>query len=168
MSDASPSQISVFRQSPLQEAWIEFLGRYAFEWFCTFTFVEVTHPESAYKRFLWFVNQLNCRLYGRNWRRNPYGGVYWVNALEYQRRGVVHFHSLLGAPGDLNAMARRYEWKRFWCEIAGIARIERIDSAVNVTAYVSKYVVKGGELDLSRSLAAYVQQARMQLDTPQR
>ena len=39
-----------------------------------------------------------------------------------------------------------------WHELAGFARIEPIDTAAAVVAYVSKYVVKGGEIDMGGPL----------------
>ena len=39
-----------------------------------------------------------------------------------------------------------------WHELAGYARIEPIESAAAVSRYVSKYVVKGGEIDMGGPL----------------
>jgi hypothetical protein len=39
-----------------------------------------------------------------------------------------------------------------WNELAGFARIEAIRDSTAVRRYVSKYVVKGGELELGRPL----------------
>ena len=142
----------------VREAYIDFLTRFEFEWFATFTFRTDTHPESALKRFYLFASSLNSRLYGRNWQRDGKIGVYWVNAIERQKRGVIHFHALLAAPGNLNTQARRLFWMDFWFRLAGIARIERVDSNVDVAAYVSKYLTKGGDIEFSRSLRTYAKQ----------
>ena len=47
---------------------------------------------------------------------------------------------------------RRLTWMDRWHELAGYARIEKIDTADAVVRYVSKYVVKGGEIDLGGPL----------------
>jgi len=70
--------------------------------------------------------------------------VQWVRALEYQRRGVIHYHALLAGVQEL----RRLSWMDLWNELAGYARIEPIRDGSVVRRYVSKYVAKGGELDL--------------------
>jgi hypothetical protein len=47
---------------------------------------------------------------------------------------------------------RRLTWMDRWHELAGYARIEPIESTAAVARYVSKYVVKGGEIDLGGPL----------------
>ena len=68
--------------------------------------------------------------------------------LEYQKRDVIHSHVLLAGVQDL----RRLFWMDRWHELAGYARIEPIESAAAVSRYVSKYVVKGGEIDMGGPL----------------
>lgn len=70
----------------------------------------------------------------------------WVRALELQRRGVIHYHALLGGAG-LDEL-RRLSWMDEWDRLAGYARIERPENGAAVRAYCAKYVAKGGELDL--------------------
>jgi hypothetical protein len=131
----------------LRDAWIVFLGRWQWEWFCTFTFREIVHPEAADKRFRVLISQANRVLYGHRWHQHG-AGLRWVRALEYQKRDVIHYHALLAGVQDL----RRLFWMDRWHELAGYARIEPIASADAVHRYVSKYVVKGGEIDLGGPL----------------
>ena len=142
----------------LRDGWTELLTRYQWDWFLTMTFREAVHPEAADKLWRVFVSKLNRDLYGHRWYRNPDTAVYWVRALEWQKRGVLHYHALAGDTHSLNVQASRRWWKEVWYEIAGIARIDRVFGIDDVAAYVSKYVVKGGEIDVSRSLANYVRQ----------
>lgn len=146
--------------SPLQRAWIDFLLRFPLDWFCTFTFRDAVHPEAAAKRLLYLVSALNRDVFGNHWQRRT-SGIYWVAGIEYQRRGVLHFHGLLGAPENLGEKFRRLYWMEFWFRIAGIARIEQISDHVLVAAYVSKYVTKAGEVELSKSLIAYCRQMNL-------
>jgi hypothetical protein len=131
----------------LQEAWIAWLGRWRWEWYCTLTFRDDVHPEAAERRFRTFVNMINRSLYGPRWFKHGQG-IRWVRALEYQRRGVIHFHALLAGAGDVP----RPSWTETWHELAGFAKIEPIESPAAVLRYVSKYVVRGGELDLGGPL----------------
>ena len=136
----------------LKDAWIALLAPFSFQWFCTFTFATNVHPEQGFKTFRRFSNELNRRLYGRRWERSAHGGVFWIVALERQKRGVVHFHALLGAVDDLNGMANRFEWMKRWQALAGFARIEAIRDNQAARRYVTKYVVKGGDIEFSKNL----------------
>jgi len=133
-----------------QAAWQEFLGRWEWDWFCTFTFRgESVHPEKADKAFRHFVNIINRTLYGSRWFEHG-DGIRWLRALEIQRRGVIHYHALLG-DHKLHDL-RRLTYMDKWDEIAGFARIEAIRSSVAVMRYVSKYVLKDGEIELGGPL----------------
>lgn len=143
---ALPSQ-----QSELLEAWVEFLGRWPWDWFGTLTFRgDAIHPESADKRFRVWVSKINRNLFGPRWSKHGQG-VRWVRALEFQRRDVLHFHVLLGAQGLSDLM--RLSWMDEWDKLAGWARIEAPKSQRRVTGYCAKYVAKGGELDLGGPLS---------------
>lgn len=135
--------------------WIVFLDRYRFDWFFTGTFREAIHAEEADKRWRRFTNDLNRQLYGRRWMRRPHGGIYWARASERQRRGVLHFHALMGDWQGLDEKARRLTWMDNWNDLAGFAQIERIVDETAVRRYLSKYVVKDGEIELSDNLADY-------------
>jgi hypothetical protein len=138
------------------------------QWFCTFTFQESVHPERAMKLFRLFIRRLNRALYGSHFERKGQQGVYWVLAWEYQKRGVLHFHALIGDVEDLNTRARRLDWMRQWEDFgspAGFSRIEAIESQDAVRDYVTKYVAKGGQIDLSRSLKSFAQQQALSSPT---
>ncbi len=138
----------------VRDAWCEFIGRWEWSWFCTLTFKNDVHPERADKLFRVFVSKLNRELYGRRWYRQGHGGFPWVNALEYQRRGVIHFHSLFG--GDIKRLYT-VDADRLWRELAGFAKIQKIRNAGAVQSYVSKYVMKGGQISLGGALTKTAQ-----------
>jgi len=108
-------------------------------------------PEAAAKAFRLFVSKINRELYGVRWYKHR-KGVRWVRALETQRRGVVHYHALLGGAGL--SEQRRLFWMDQWDEIAGYARIEQPRDSNAVHSYVAKYVAKGGEVDIGGPLEA--------------
>jgi hypothetical protein len=135
VSHASPGR-------QLQDAYIMLLGRRQWEWFGTLTFRHDVHPEMADRRLRLFISKLNRRRYGPRWWKHGQG-IWWVRALEYQQRGVVHLHVLLaGIEG-----VPRQTAIRCWRELAGFAKIEPIRNAAAVTRYVSKYVPRGGDLE---------------------
>jgi hypothetical protein len=136
----------------LQSAWIELLQRYWMQWFVTMTFSIAVHPEAALKKWRVWVSKLNRELYGPRWYLKGHTQVLWVLAIERQKRGVLHFHALVGDARDLNHRTRRLRWKDEWESLAGFARIEAIRSEDEVRGYITKYVTKGGEIELSPSL----------------
>jgi len=142
----------------LRDSWVTFLSKYEFQWFATLTFEINVHPEAALKRWRFFTNQLNRSLYGRRWQKKEHGGILWILGIEFQKRGVVHFHALMGAVDDLNARARRLTWMDYWNELAGFARIEAIRSDEAALRYVTKYVIKDGDIEFSKNLGDSKQQ----------
>jgi hypothetical protein len=144
----------------LQAAWIELLSRFHWDLFGSLTFRDETHPESAYKRLRLFVSMLNRKLYGPRWFKHGKGISYCV-AMERQERGVLHFHVLLADPelthllkGSWFKLDGRWanELNEMWNQVAGFARIEPIGCLDLVKNYVTKYVIKGGEIDLGGPL----------------
>lgn len=138
----------------LRDCWAELLNRWLWDWFATLTFRDDPHPEKADKLFRVWVSKLNRKLYGVRWAKHG-KGVRWVRATELQRRGVIHYHVLMG--GDRLPNERRLDWMDTWNELAGFARIEVPENAGAVVGYCSKYVVKGGEIDMSPTLEHSIQ-----------
>jgi hypothetical protein len=120
---------------------VAFLQQWPWEWCGTLTFRQDVHPEAADKQFRRFVMQLNRVLYGHHWRKRG-RGIRWVRALEYQRRGVLHYHVLLAGVSGL----RPRDCAALWYARAGLAKIELIRDTVAALRYFSKFVLQGGEL----------------------
>lgn len=153
-----------------RRAWADLLLREPWHWFCTLTFRPRhegrgggVHPEAAGKAFGLLVGSINESMYGKRWRetRRAQGGVVWANGTEFHKDGRIHFHALLSCPQiDLNLVERRLTWMDWWRtdkhghERFGFARIEPPESQDDVAGYVSKYVVKGGEVDFSANFGA--------------
>ena len=135
----------------VRDGWAELIGRYPWEWFVTLTFTDDIHPEAALKALRVWLSKLNRELFGHRWyKRVPYG-VYWVVAIEYQKRGVIHLHLLINGVGD----TRRLTWMDNWLDMGnknGWARIEAVETNKAVSRYLSKYVTKDGEIFLSNNL----------------
>jgi hypothetical protein len=140
-----------------QAGYVRMLSPYPFQWFCTFTFKTETHPEAADKLFRVWLNILNRTIFGKRWRERAPGGVIWVRALEWQRRGVIHYHALiLGLPGN-QSLELAQHFQSVWREEMGVgfSRIDLIKHGTQeaVSNYVSKYVTKDGELDFSQNFS---------------
>lgn len=140
-------------------AWVELLGRYEWAWFCTFTFKEPIHPEAADKKFRYWVAKVAESYLGKTWRTKPKKEPQWVRGLEWQRRQVLHYHALVT---NIPACYIELHWRVFFWELwrsldnGGVARIDPCDGRSAVYSYLTKYVVKGGEIDISASLRASI------------
>jgi len=141
----------------VRRAWVEMLSRFEWDWFVTLTFKNEIHPEAADKRFRVWLDQVNRPLYGRRWRERGQG-VYWAKALEWQKRNVIHFHLLMSDTQNLNETLRRLSLMDKWNHIAGFSKIEVPARQECVTRYCAKYIIKGGEIDLSPTLCSYARQ----------
>lgn len=137
--------------NPLHDAWRDLIASQDWQWFVTFTFKEEIHPESADKLYRVWINKLNRAIYGKRWRNRKPFGVKHVRALEWQKRGVLHYHSLIANVG----FEDREHWAEVWQKLgldskAGFIRIDQYDeSKGGAEAYLSKYVTKGGQIDIS-------------------
>ena len=98
--------------------------------------------------------KMNDHLYGRGWQRRGQG-VEYVVGLERQKRGSCHAHGLMRFPDhdvrDPDQLSLRY-WQRFASKLGGWCWLEIPADTAAVTAYVTKYVLKDGELELSPNL----------------
>src|SRR5215475_80672 len=98
----SPTQATYIDRQALRDGWIQLLERWEWEWFCTFIFRDLVHPEAADKRFRVIISQANRVLSGHLWHKHKdTEGIRWVRALEYQKRDVIHYHALLAGVKDL-------------------------------------------------------------------
>jgi hypothetical protein len=135
------------------EGWERFIDRYQWDWFATFTFREEKHPEAADKTFRVWMSELQQAVAGINYQKKPRDQVRWVRGLEWQARGVIHFHALLYHRFDLNITRQRKSWEAEWERLTGaFLRIYPCDSSGAVRAYIAKYCGKGGEVDCSPNL----------------
>lgn len=147
----------VRQPDPVAAAYAEMLSRRAWQWFVTLTFRPDKerpsggiHPEKADKAFRLLISCINRECFGKNWHRHPERAVMWARGQEFHKSGRIHFHAVAAcAHADLNDLTRRMAWVDWWWREFGIARIERPTDQDHVTAYVSKYVTKGGEVDFS-------------------
>lgn len=147
-------------------AYAAFIGRANWHWFGHYTFRlhhhsahGGVHPERADKAFRLKMSFLNRSLYGPRWAQKWHGGCMWARGQEFHKDGRVHFHAVISAPtDDLNTLARRMSWVDWWYGEPfkfGICRIGRPETQNDVVEYISKYVAKGGEIDLSKNFGAW-------------
>lgn len=141
----------------LREAWGDWIGRQPWHLFVTLTSEKQTHPEAMSKRFRYCMKHVEQFMYGR--RREPAGHtLQWVMGLERTKRGWPHTHAVVRFPNVPDVDLVPIEvfdlgyWQRWMTDTGGFAWLERPKSQQACVNYVSKYITKGGDLELSRNL----------------
>lgn len=136
--------------------WEVLLQRYRWDWFCTYTFKDEIHPEAADKVFRVWMSKLQRAVVGAvNWHKHPDRTVRWARGLEWQKRGVLHYHAVLYAPSpnNLDLTQSRKVWEGEWSQLTdAFASIYPCDGSAAALAYIAKYCGKGGEVDVSSDL----------------
>jgi len=143
-----------YKPTPIQTAWVALASRYEpWDIFVTLTFVESIHEEEATKRYYRFIRKINQRLFGRNYDRRE--GVSWVKVMEWQRRGVLHYHSLIGNGawrllriGITDLWENDTKYKRSRNGANGKAWTEKFDPERGSGSYLVKYLTKNKQDDI--------------------
>ena len=79
---------------------------------------------------------------------------FYFRVVEYQARGTLHYHALIGGVGDI----RRLDFKDFW-EHNGFARVEKYEAGKGANFYVGKYLTKdAGDIRFSHNLTRHLTQ----------
>lgn len=138
-----------------QKAFGEWLSIPEWDWFTTHTFkAEYVSPrESDRHWYAWFnslrVTAKNAGITPSVWGKQA---PFYFRVVEYQDRGTLHYHALIGGVGDI----RRLLFKDLW-EIYGHARILAYDPARGANFYVGKYLTKDdGDIRFSHNLSHHL------------
>lgn len=143
-----------------RQAWLEHVSSYDWELFVSLTFRDEIEPWKARKRLDKWVGSVNAHLYGWRYRRKG-RGVSYALGIEYQKRGIIHFHLLMSGLG-LTGIPFKYLHSLWQSNgqrnletgkivdrlVNGYAWIEPVNRLKGVSHYLTKYISKGGEIDL--------------------
>jgi hypothetical protein len=138
----------------LRETWGTWLAGQPWDLFVTLTSEKQTHPEAMFKRFRYCMHKASDHVYGRNWDRRQ-AGTQWVVGLERTKQGWPHCHAVVAFPGvDIRGQAGRQVfdlayWQAWMTDTGGFAWLQIPRSEAAVVSYVTKYVTKDGDLELS-------------------
>lgn len=148
-----------YRNDRIRDAWVEWLGALGWQWFVTYTFADRVHPEAADKKFRLWMSVFQRHVTGtQKWFNNPTKTCRWVRGLEWQKRGVIHYHALLYTPvtvRDLRVYSSgdRSHWADVWRKVSGgFGYVEPVQTGAGALAYLTKYAVKGAAIDISRDV----------------
>lgn len=150
-----PTSVTVGSSLAQREAWSGWLSQRPWDLFVTLTSERRTHPEALHKRFRWYVHQISDEVYGRARTRRACP-IEYVSGIERHKTGWPHSHALLRLPdvdlGDRAQLSLEH-WQRYMTQTGGWCWLSRPRSQGDVTSYVTKYVVKDGDLVLSENLS---------------
>ena len=171
--------------TPVAEEWARFLSGWSWDWFATLTFDwrrrrwGPEHMRAEFDRWIGNVEELvrgpETNAARRLRQREARAGhvqhrlsqrVWWTVAEEPHKSGRLHFHALLGGEGL--AQVRPGAIVAAWYDRAGYVKLEVPCGRAAVLAYCSKYVAKGGELDIGGPLTAAPGREPSPLDAPSR
>lgn len=146
-----PAHVSK-QYNELAETWGEFLGAYPFDLFATLTFKDCTHPETADKIHENFIHMINRDCYGQHYWKDKTKGVFYARGTEYQRRGVIHYHDLIGGVPDFARVSKYLNWWKAY--VAPQCTIEKYDASKGGRYYLAKsaYTFKRGEIDVNDAM----------------
>jgi hypothetical protein len=137
----------------ISQQWAEYLDNPSFDWswYGHYTFRGYPHIESARKAWDVYIHELNRKIFGWYYWKDKSKGVPWARGTEYQNRGAVHFHAIIGG---IPECVRRFDSMERWYGMAGICRIYPYERGRGAEFYMSKssYAWKKGEIDLGGPL----------------
>jgi hypothetical protein len=127
----------------------EWLNGAEWDWYTTHTFrVSYVSHKAADRHWQSWLNTLNQACWVGGLER-----PFYFRVTEYQDRGTLHYHSLIGGVGDMS----RLLFKDIW-ELHGFARVEKYDPGRGANFYVGKYLTKeDGDMRFSHNLAKHLE-----------
>lgn len=139
----------------------EWLSQPKWDWYTTHTFRNDKDSQSSFvsaKRAdkAWYSWFNSLRLSAEIARQAPsiygVGSPFYFRVAEYQDRGTLHYHALIGGVGDI----RRLTYKDLW-ELWGFARVLPYEVGRGANFYVGKYLTKSqGDIRFSHNLTPYL------------
>jgi hypothetical protein len=147
-------RLTSIEASGLVTSWAEYIPRIIRpEHFLTLTARNYVYESILESKYLSLVRATNKELFGNNFDRRG-EGISWAMAIEPQRRGVLHVHALW----DQSYIPYKFILD-YWQGISGFAKILPVDDATGASAYLAKYVVKGGKVHiyLSKQKRAFLE-----------
>lgn len=132
-------------RSEIREAAVDWLlGLARWSQFVTLTFERnLVYADVARRYFKGLIRALNTDAFGSHYT-NKVGHCYfsYVLATQRQERGAIHFHFLADRPIHYEMI------HRWWQACAGFAYIKPVEDQVGVVRYVTRYILRRGDLDV--------------------
>jgi hypothetical protein len=140
------------------KAFGEMLSVPDWQWYVTQTFkLDYVSPRQADRAYYAWYNSVRVAAKALGLCPSVYGpgAPFYFRATEYQDRGTLHYHALVGGVGDI----RRLSFKDLW-ELNGYARVEAYEAGKGANFYVGKYLTKtNADIRFSHNLTPHLTEA---------
>lgn len=130
------------QRSDITDAWSGWITAQR-DWssFISLTFKNEVSQSGALGAWGRLLRTLNKEVVGKHYTRIVHHSYFsYCLGLERQTRGVLHIHGIVDRPIDFELL------HRYWNAAGGWAWIDRINDRQGAAEYLTKYVVKGGEI----------------------
>lgn len=130
------------QRSDLTDAWSNWIAdQRAWSAFISLTFKDEISQDAALGAWGRLLRVINRGVVGKNYTRIVKHSYFsYCLGLERQTRGVLHIHGIVDRPIDFGLL------HRYWNAAAGWAWIGKVSDRQGVVEYLTKYIVKGGEI----------------------
>lgn len=117
----------------------------------TLTFRDEKPYDVAIAYFKRLVRYLNKDVFGKQYTKIVKHSYFsYALGIEYQRRGVIHFHALVDRPVNFDKI------HKLWNDWAGFAWIGNIRNQFDCVRYIAKYNLKGGQNEVYIAKKLYI------------
>lgn len=138
------------------KAFGEWLSGPPWGWYTTHTFKQdYVSPKGADRKWYSWFNSVRVGVKAQGYTPSVWGSQapFYFRVAEYQDRGTLHYHALVGGVGDI----RRLFFKDLW-ELYGFARVEAYEPGRGANYYVGKYLTKAdGDIRFSHNLTRHLE-----------
>jgi hypothetical protein len=130
------------QRSPITDAWSDWIAdQRVWSSFISLTFKDEISQDAALGSWGRLVRVLNRHVVGNHYTRVVDHSYFsYCLGLERQQRNVLHIHGIVDRPIDFEMI------HRYWNAAAGWVWIDRINDRSGAVEYLTKYVMKGGEI----------------------
>ena len=117
----------------------------------TLTFRDEKYHDVAIAYFKKLVRYLNKDVFGKQYKKIVKESYFsYALGIEYQRRGVIHFHAIVDRPVNFKRI------HTLWNKWAGFAWIDNIRNQYDCVRYIAKYILKGGQNEVHKAKKLYM------------
>jgi len=117
----------------------------------TLTFRDEKPNDVAVAYFKRLVRELNKEVFGKRYTKIVKHSYFsYALGIEYQTRGVIHFHALVDRPVNFKKI------HTLWNDWAGFAWIGNIRNQYDCVRYIAKYNLKGGKNEVYQAEKFYI------------
>ncbi|WP_146165939.1 hypothetical protein [Stenotrophobium rhamnosiphilum] len=155
MSNRRPSGLRApskqTERQQLHDSWAKFLRNRNFQAWATLTFKhQSVTPHRALAIFKNWIHASNRKMFGSRYFNRAAEHLSWAVSIEAGTK-KLHLHVLLTVKGKNLSREELNSMENLWNRKHGIAKVEMVQFAEAVSAYLTKVTAFNGEIELSKN-----------------